>query len=274
MPLNKVNDNLEAAQDYEKKLFYGRVTNNVDPLGLGRFQVTVPGLYDEGELPWVGVKRYSPFGVGPGFGVYGSPSLGSTAVLKLQEGDAHYPICLGYLLDQSNADPRFASEKTWGFVDPSGNVLYVNMDTQEWTFTHSSGTTYTINEQGDLISHIVGERNITIDKSTTITTNGGNTTINTTSGNTNISTSGATTIQSGSSVTINTPQTNVLGALTVSGLTRLQGGIIVTGDAGGAAGFITGNFIHTDGILSSNGVILHTHVHPYDDGDTGPPIAG
>ncbi|MGE8451915.1 MAG: hypothetical protein ACN6OP_15090 [Pseudomonadales bacterium] len=283
MPINKMNDNLEAAQDYGNKAFLGRTVGNADATGVGRFQVNVPGLFDDGELPQVGIIRYSPFGIGKNFGWYGSPWNGSSAVLRLQDGDASYPIAEGYLLTQQDVHPEFTDPNVWGYVDPNGTMQKVDLTQETFTFKHVSGTTYTIDQQGNLVAHVVGNREITVDGNSTLTVVG-NTTINTT-GATNINTNGSTTIDTKGStlvksvgdITLDAPTVRVTNQLIVSGLTRLLGGVIISGDNGsGSAGTITGNLIHTNGILSSNGVILHTHVHPNGGGgsDTGSPVPG
>ncbi len=290
MPINKMNDNLEAAQDYGNRTFLGRTVGNADATGTGRFQATVPGLYDDGELPQMGAIRYSPFGIGKNFGWYGSPWNGSSVLLRLQDGDASYPIAEGYLLTQQDVHPEFTDPNVWGYVDPNGTMQKVDLTQQTFTFRHVSGTMYVIDQQGNLTAHVVGNQDVTVDGNSTLTVLG-NTTINTTGttqintqGSTTIDTQGTTLIKSGGAatvqapkVTIDAPETEVTGALTVHGLTRLMGGVIITGDNGtGSAGTITGNLIHTNGILSSNGVILHSHVHPNGGGgdDTGSPIPG
>lgn len=75
------------------------------------------------------------------------------------------------------------------------------------------------------------------------------------------------------SVTIDTPQTNMTGALTVAGLLTYQGGI-----SGGGGTTITGSLTHygsftNTGTMSSNGVVLHSHTHPdlTSGGNTGAP---
>ena len=283
MPINKMNDNLEAAQDYGNKTFLGRTVSNADATGVGRFQVNVPGLYDDGELPQVGMIRYSPFGVGKNFGWYGSPWNGSSTVLRLQDGDASYPIGDGYLLTQQDVHPEFTDPNVWGYVDPNGTMQRVDLTQKTFTFKHVSGTTYTIDQTGKLSVHVVNDEEVQIDGNATIGVQG-NITINvqgnanvSVQGSSNITTQGSTTIRSGGDITLDAPTVRVTNQLIVSGLTRLLGGVIISGDNGsGSAGTITGNLIHTNGILSSNGVILHTHVHPNGGGgsDTGSPIPG
>ncbi len=271
MSIGSFNDQQMAFdQDYKGKVFLGRVIENIDPEGTGRFKVSIPDLYTEGEIPWVGGVRYSPFGIGGGFGFYGSPAIGSTAIIELQDGDSNMPICHGFILTNTNKDPRFASEKVWGYVDPSGNTLVVNMESQDWTWTHSSGTNYNVNQQGDLTVNVVQHQTINVT---------GNSTMNVT-GNTSVITQGTTLVQSGGQATIRAPKVlvdapesqftgnvQIDGNLHIDGTTTSEGtifgnsGLRIIGNAGGGTGIFIGDVIQTSGVMSSNGVILHTHTH-------------
>lgn len=286
MTIGSFNSYQEAAgQEYKGTFFLGRVVNNADPLGIGRFQVSIPGLYEEGEIPWIGTLRYSPFGIGPGFGFYGSPAIGSTAIIMLQDNDANMPICMGFLLSGTDKDGRFASQFTWGYVDPSGNTLVVDMQAQTWTWTHSSGTTYNINAAGDLTALVVGNQSIHVQGSSTLTVDGDHSLI--VHGNTQITTDGTTTVYSGGAASLTAPSVlvdsptshftgdvKIDGNLEVGGTTTSQGtifgnsGLRIIGNAGGGTGIFVGDLIQTSGIMSSNGIIVHTHVHQDSEGGT------
>lgn len=150
MALTNVNDILGDTTDYEKAWLLATVVDNNDPLNTGRFKAEIPELYTEGELPWIGFVKNSPFGVGPGFGVYGSPAIGSVALIRLQEGSPEHPICTGFILLSQHSDPAFKSPHVWGFKDPSGTSLVVDMEADTWTFTHKTGVTLKINAQGEV----------------------------------------------------------------------------------------------------------------------------
>lgn len=124
MSYTNLNDQLELFGVGAAQLYEGEVVSIEDPLNLGRVQVSVPGLYDPdlGDLPWVGISRQSPFGVGSNFGTYGQ-TVGANAILELQGGDPQYPIIVGFR--QKVANPNFADPTSWGFKDPNGNILYV-----------------------------------------------------------------------------------------------------------------------------------------------------
>lgn len=290
MSLNILNDQLSNnVQDYKNRRFIGTVVSIDDPLGMNRFLVNIPELNQEGGTrAWVGLEKASPFGVGPGFGVYGSPAVGSLAIIEFQDGRQTHPICVGFMLHNIHKDPRFASGSVWGYQDPSGNYLIVDMGAGTWTWHHSSGTEYDIDNSGNLSATVVGNVVINVNGNTTVNTqgntnietqgsthisSGSGTTIDTT-GATVINSSGSTTVSS-PSVTVDSPNTVMTGMTTVQGLLRVQAGIIVTGDAGGGvAAQFTGNVNHTAGNFTSNGVTIHTHLHTTGTGDTGSPIPG
>ena len=146
------------------KFQIGTVTNNEDPMGLARIQAAIPNTFDPslGEIPWLGPMKFSNFGQGPGFGVYGSPAVGSKVLVVMQEGDTLKGFYMAGAYTSDIANPEFASPKVWGWTDPSGNKLIVNMETQTMTVVHSSGYTEVINENGDVVRTIPGKVEDTI----------------------------------------------------------------------------------------------------------------
>lgn len=80
------------------------------------------------------------------------------------------------------------------------------------------------------------------------------------------------TIEASDSVTLDTPLTHCTGKLTTDDLLTYGNGLAGTGGVHGNT--ITGNLTHTDGHLSSNGIVLHTHHHTGvqpGGGNTGAP---
>ena len=81
------------------------------------------------------------------------------------------------------------------------------------------------------------------------------------------------TIVASESITHDTPLTHLTGKLLVDDLLTYSNGL--TGTGGGNGTQITGNLTHTDGNLSSHGIVLHTHQHQgvvAGGGITGVPI--
>lgn len=80
-------------------------------------------------------------------------------------------------------------------------------------------------------------------------------------------------IQAAVSVTLDTPLTHCTGKLTVDDLLTYGNGIAGTGGANN--NIINGEFTHVGGELSSNGIVLHTHLHTDvqpGGGNTGTPV--
>jgi hypothetical protein len=257
-----------TAQNYQNRYLVGTVVSNNDPAGIGRFQVNIPELMQEGTLPWVGPKRSSPFGVGPGFGTYGSPAEGSLAIIELQNGDMNYPICVGYLLHASDKNSEFASPNVWGYVDPSGNKLVVDTSGGTYAFTHSSGTGYSIDQNGDLTANVKNNANVTI---------GGDATLSVT-GNTTLNVTGTATVNVTGNASLTAPQTDVYGVVNIHGFLSVLAGMVVYGNSSsGANALFNCNVTQTNGYtITSNGVTLNTHEHTGGDGGnpTGAPIVG
>lgn len=238
MALQKLNDTMSATQNYEAKRFKGTVVDNVDPLNQGRVKVRIPGLYEEGELPWVGVLKASPFGYGPGFGVYGAPTVGSVVEIQLQEGSASHPISSGGLADlTTNRDNEFNKQNVWGYKDPSGNKLVVDQDARTFSFTHSSGSRYEFDGDGNLL--VEGSGTATV-KFPNIILDG---------------------------------DVLVTGELTVQQLTTLLNGFVAAARSGGAS-VMQGDVVHSNGTFRSNNVTVHLHIHPTPEGDSGSPKPG
>lgn len=186
MSFDTLNSSMDMLPEYQGQLLRGKVVDNNDPLNLGRIKVSVPNLYDPGlgELPWCGQMKFSTFGQGPTWGVFGSPAVGSDVLILLQNGDPHHPV---FISMQSTLDAEFPSGgASWGFRDPYGNVLKV-LANESVEFRAVAGVTFTVSPSGDLT--------VTAQGNTTVNTSG-NTTVNT-SGDTSVSTGGNLSVQAG-----------------------------------------------------------------------------
>lgn len=243
-------------------LFVGTVVNNVDPLGINRVQVTIPGRLDAGtELPWMAPMRVSPFGQGAGFGVYGAPQIGSQVLIEAQDGHLDHAFYVSGYYGVSNANAQFASPDVWGFQDPSGTFLIVNLVTKTWTFHHVSGLQYSYDASGNYVMQTPGG-------STQNFTGGWDLTVG---GNVNINTQGSANITA-ASAKIQASNTEVTGDLHVGGRIVGSGGISVSGGTG--ANVIQGDLDHTGGTITSNGVSVSGHEHDTPNGRSSPPVVG
>ena len=149
-----------GTQEQYEDLYLGLVISNEDPEGLDRVKAVVPNLYDDAETaPWIGPStKYSPFWCGPGFGTFGSPVKGSLIIIELQGGNPQFPVYSGSFLHKQVKDANMMKlfhNLAWGFIDPSGNILVVDMKTQQLTFKHSTNVILTI-EGGNLKLQVPG----------------------------------------------------------------------------------------------------------------------
>jgi phage baseplate assembly protein gpV len=107
-------------------------------------------MYDAnaGELPWIGPFKGSIFGQGATWGTAGSPAVGSKVAVLFQNGDPHYPVYVGGIA--SKALPGFVSGTNWGFIDPAGNTLNVNLATKNVSFVSAAGASFVIAPDGSV----------------------------------------------------------------------------------------------------------------------------
>lgn len=174
--MNSVNDRLQdaVADDKYDGYIIGEVIENDDPDGVARIKVKVSNVLDsdQGPIPWCLPSKHSPFGQGPGYGVYGSPAVGSPVRIRFQDGDPNYPVYEADEYLKAHANPKFKDPKTWGFKDPGGSELFVNYETGAWEFTHQSGDTLKYDGNGNVAYHVVANSTTQIDGNETRTVNG------------------------------------------------------------------------------------------------------
>src|SRR5437870_7085601 len=72
--------------------FRGKVENNIDPLQLGRVQVSVPAVLGEGQLSWA--MPCAPY-AGSSVGFFALPPIGASVWVEFEGGDPDYPIVSG-----------------------------------------------------------------------------------------------------------------------------------------------------------------------------------
>lgn len=212
MSVDNLDSSLRAIDSYEGVPLLGTVTENIDPLNLSRIKVRIAGLYDpdKGEVPWAGPIKNSQFGISDSWGIYGSPAVGSDVVVYLQNGDPHYPV---YYSIQRHANPEFASGTSWGFVDPKGNKLKVDLTSGSITLTTNDNVVFNTDGQGNLSVTVPGTTsvestgNITVTGDADITVNA--------AANVNM-TAGATMHLTAATLNIDAP-TNVNGNVSTTG---------------------------------------------------------
>lgn len=72
--------------------YRGKVESNVDPLMLGRVQVSVPAVLGDGRLSWA--MPCAPY-AGAGVGFFAVPPVGANVWVEFEGGDPDYPIWSG-----------------------------------------------------------------------------------------------------------------------------------------------------------------------------------
>lgn len=76
--------------------YRGKVEVNLDPLGLGRVQVSVADVMGDGTLAWA--MPCLP-GAGPGVGIFVIPPVGANVWVEFERGDPDYPVWCGGFWD-------------------------------------------------------------------------------------------------------------------------------------------------------------------------------
>lgn len=199
--ISSVNDRLQdaVADDSYDGYIIGTVMDNKDPEGIARIKVQVTNVMDanQGPIPWCLPSKHSPFGQGSGYGVYGSPAVGSPVRIRFQNGDPNYPVYEADEYLKTHANAKFKDPKTWGYKDPGGSELWVNYETGAWEWTHQSGCYVKYDAQGNLTTKTVRDTKDEVGNNLTITV------------------VGDTLIKSGGQITLDAPAVVATGNLTV-----------------------------------------------------------
>lgn len=93
--------------------YRGKVELNLDPLGLGRVQVSVADVMGDGTLAWA--MPCLP-GAGPGVGIFTIPPVGANVWVEFERGDPDYPIWSGGFWDAGD------TPATMGPIQPVTHV--------------------------------------------------------------------------------------------------------------------------------------------------------
>jgi hypothetical protein len=72
--------------------YRGKVENNIDPMLLGRVQVSAPAVLGDGRLSWA--MPCVPY-AGSGVGLFAIPPNGANVWVEFEAGDPDYPIYSG-----------------------------------------------------------------------------------------------------------------------------------------------------------------------------------
>lgn len=72
--------------------YRGKIVNTVDPMQMGRIQVSVPAVLDDGTVSWA--MPCTPF-AGPNVGFFAIPPPGANIWVEFEGGDPGFPIWSG-----------------------------------------------------------------------------------------------------------------------------------------------------------------------------------
>lgn len=177
----------------------GTVVDNRDPKGLQRLRVSIPRL-TEGipieHLPWYSTKH--PIGLGGArTSAFSIPEVGATVTVVFYTENIYTGIVDGILITEQNnqvnvalsnvppdvpadfknyatnvkTDPSEARgyvnrnyPESYGFIDSTGNWSRVDKKAQSMEFVHSSGSSFSIDKDGNVTIHITGNLTLVIDK--------------------------------------------------------------------------------------------------------------
>jgi len=118
----------------EDNKFYGKyrgtVSNNKDPLMVGRICAKVPDVLGDKESTWA--LPCMPFG-GKGMGFFAIPSEGAGVWIEFEQGDLDYPIWSGCWWDSSSEIP------TDLMTPPYQKLMIVTEGGQSITLDDTSG---------------------------------------------------------------------------------------------------------------------------------------
>ncbi len=83
--------------------YRGKVGNNLDPMLLGRIQVTVPEVLGDGRMSWA--LPCAPF-AGSGIGFFALPPVSANVWVEFEGGDPDFPIWSGGFWDLQQRPPQ------------------------------------------------------------------------------------------------------------------------------------------------------------------------
>ena len=140
--------------------YRGQVTNNIDPLQIGRVQVSVPAVLGDGSLSWA--MPCMPL-ANNGSGVFVVPQVGSNVWVEFEGGDPDYPIYSGGFWSDASQVPQ---EALLGLPVSPNIVLQTNLGhvlalsdlpgIGGFTLRTAGGANITVNDTGILITNGAG----------------------------------------------------------------------------------------------------------------------
>jgi uncharacterized protein involved in type VI secretion and phage assembly len=119
----------------------GFVTDNDDPLNLGRLKAQVPSLLGDQETGWA--LPAFPYGGASEQGFYAVPDIGAGVWIEFERGDLSYPIWSGTWFT-GGAIPEGATPPKKVLKTKSGHKLVLDDDAGTLELTDSNGNSITM----------------------------------------------------------------------------------------------------------------------------------
>jgi len=144
--------------------YTGKVVDNKDPEKIGRCKIKVYGVFDEvadDDLPWSAPEFDF---VGSLAGSFVVPPIGCMVGVTFEDGDLYLPRYSKKVVDISKLPKNRLKNYPHTMVmyeTDKGSVFEIDRQTDEVLFTHSSGTTISIDMIGNVKCDPVGTYELT-----------------------------------------------------------------------------------------------------------------
>lgn len=131
------------------------VKSNSDPKQLGRVKAMITGLWDDlpiEKLPWLYPQYPADLGATGGhISTFMVPRVDSQVVVTFPYDDIYFGFYTGHW--DTEATKAFSAYNenypdVYGFTDPLGNQVKVNLSSKVVTLTHNTGTTLVVAADG------------------------------------------------------------------------------------------------------------------------------
>lgn len=168
---------------------------------------------------------------------FAMPDVGTDVVCAFLSSGAEEGFILGAVYTDGNPPPESSMDKRTVVFKDGTRISY-------------DRATHTLSADIEGTSIVADRNNVTITAPAAVTVNCTNATVN-----------------ASSSVTIDTPKTDITGVLNVAGLITGKGGLAISGGSGGAAATVSGT-LKTTGDVEAGGISLQGHTHTGVHGET------
>lgn len=147
--------NIDVCVPSDAEEYEGLVVNNLDPMMLGRVQVSYAMVEDSPDenLPWCYPSTNVFLGNSKNSIMFSVPEVGSSVKVYFPTRDMYMPFYKASEFNAENMCTFFADEdypNVYGFKDSTGNFVRVNKAKKTITIQHSSTSNLFIDSDGSL----------------------------------------------------------------------------------------------------------------------------